>query len=171
MNLICAIPALLIIAPFIEMFPIGLGLKVLFGSAILTVLTFVILLPLLGDFRKKEIWSLLFFLAAVLLFAKAQYQSGYEAGKAKSNSLVYLYNADKNRAYWTTYDTNLDSWTKGYLSESPKSARPLNNLKLFSKYNSEFTYAIETPVKAIAKPTITFLQDSVVGFKRLLQIH
>jgi hypothetical protein len=169
-NFICAIPALLIIAPFIEMFPIGLGLKVLFGSAILTVLTFVILLPLLGDFRKKEIWSLLFFLTAVLFFAKAQYQSGYELGKAKSNSLVYFYNADKNRAYWTTYDTNLDSWTKGYLSESPKSARPLNNLKLFSKYNSEFTFAIETPVKAIAKPTITFLQDSVVGFKRHLKI-
>ena len=102
--------------------------------------------------------------------AKAQYQSGYELGKAKSNSLVYLYNADTNKAYWTTYDTNLDSWTKGYLGEKPKSAKPLNNLKLFSKYNSEFTYAIETPVKAIAKPTITFLQDSVVGFKRYLKI-
>jgi hypothetical protein len=169
-NLICGIPALLIIVPFIEMFPIGLGLKVLFGSAILTVLTFAILLPLFGDFRKKGIWSLVFFLVAVLFFAKAQYQSGYELGKAKSNSLIYLYNADKNRAYWTTYDTNLDSWTKGYLTESPKSARTLNTLKLFSKYNSEFTYAMETPVKEIAKPTITFLQDSVVGFKRHLKI-
>jgi hypothetical protein len=169
-NLICSIPALFIIAPFIEMFPIGLGLKVLFGSAILTVLTFVILLPLLGDFTKKGMWSFVFFLIAVLFFAKAQYQSGYEAGKAKSNSLVYLYNVDKNRAYWTTYDTNLDSWTKGYLSESPKSARTLNTMSLFSKYNSVFTYAMETPVKAIAQPTITFLQDSVVGFKRHLKI-
>ena len=169
-NLICGIPALLIIVPFIEMFPIGLGLKVLFGSAILTVLTFAILLPLLGDFRKKGSWSLLFFLVAVLFFAKAQYQSEYESGKAKSNSLVYLYNVDKNRAYWTTYDTNLDSWTKGYLGENPKSARTLNNLKLFSKYNSEFTYASETEVKKIAKPTITFLTDSVIGFKRYLKI-
>ncbi|MGQ7945950.1 M28 family peptidase [Flavobacterium sp. WC2509] len=169
-NLICGIPALLIIVPFIEMFPIGLGLKVLFGSAILTVLTFVILLPLLGDFHKKGVWSLLFFLVAVLFFAKAQYQSGYESGKAKSNSMVYLYNADKNRAYWTTYDTNLDSWTKGYLGENPKSARTLNNLKLFSKYNSEFTYASETPVKTIARPTITFLTDSVIGYKRYLKI-
>ncbi|WP_348823646.1 M28 family peptidase [Flavobacterium aestuarii] len=169
-NLICAIPALLIIAPFIEMFPIGLGLKVLFGSAILTVLTFAILLPLLGDFRKKGSWSLLFFLVAVLFFAKAQYQSGYESGKAKSNSLVYLYNADKNRAYWTTYDTNLDSWTKTYLGENPKSARTLNDLKLFSKYNSEFTYASETEAKPIVKPAITFLTDSVIGFKRYLKI-
>jgi hypothetical protein len=170
-NLICGIPALLIIAPFIQMFPIGLGLKVLFGSAILTVLAFAILLPIFGAFTKKGAWSLFFFLTAIAFLAKAQYHSGYELGEAKSNSLVYLYNGDTNRAYWATYDTNLDSWTKGYLGEKPKSAKTLNNLKLFSKYNSEFTYAAEAPNKGIVKPTITFLQDSVVGFKRYLKIQ
>lgn len=169
-NLICAIPAVLIIAPFIQMFPIGLGLKILFGTAILTVLTFAIVLPMFGDFRQKGVWALILFLISILFFAKAQYQSGYEVGKAKSNSLVYLYNADKNRAYWTTYDTNLDSWTKTYLTENPKSARTLNDLTLFSKYHSQFTYAIETPVKEIAKPTISFLKDSVVGHRRFLKI-
>ena len=171
LNLICGIPALLIIAPFIEMFPVGLGLKILFGSAILTVLTFVLLLPIFGAFAKKGGWSLLLFLMAVVFLAKAQYNSGYELGKAKSNSLVYLYNADTNKANWVTYDTNLDSWTKGYLGENPKQAKIWNDLKLFSKYNSEFTYAAEAPNKAIAKPTITFLQDSVVGFKRYLKIQ
>ena len=70
-NLICAIPALLIIAPFIEMFPIGLGLKVLFGSAILTVLTFAILLPVFGDFRKKGSWSLLVLFSCCFLFGES----------------------------------------------------------------------------------------------------
>jgi hypothetical protein len=170
-NLICGIPALLIIAPFIEMFPVGLGLKVLFGSAILTVLAFAILLPIFGAFAKKGSWSLLFFLIAIVFLAKAQYHSGYELGEAKSNSLVYLYNADINKANWVTYDTNLDSWTKGYLGENPKSGKALNNLKLFSKYGSEFTYAAEAPNKGLAKPTITFLQDSVVGYKRYLKIQ
>lgn len=169
-NLICSIPALLIICPFIQMFPVGLGLKVLFGSAILTVLTFAILLPMFGDFNKKGSWSFVLFLVATLFFAKAQYQSVYEVGKAKSNSLVYLYNADSNRAYWTTYDTNLDSWTKNYLGESPKSAKPLNTLKLFSKYNSEFTYAHDAPKIDLAKPTIAFIKDSIVGYKRFLKI-
>ena len=169
-NLICGIPALLIIAPFIQMFPVGLGLKVLFGSAILTVLAFVLLLPIFGAFAKKGSWSLLFFLTAALFLAKAQYHSGYESGEAKSNSLVYLYNADTKKAHWLTYDTNLDSWTKGYLGEKPKGAKIFNNLKLFSKYNSEFTYASEAPDKGIAAPTITFLKDSVIGFKRYLKI-
>lgn len=170
-NLICGIPTLLIIAPFIEMFPIGLGLKVLYGSAILTVLTFGLLLPIFGAFAKKVAWSLSLFLLAVIFLAKAQYQSGYEPGKAKSNSLVYLYNADNNKAYWVTYDTNLDSWSKRYLGENPKGAKVLNDLKMYSKYNSEFTYANEAPNKGIAKPTITFLQDSVVGSKRYLKIQ
>jgi len=170
-NLICAIPALLIVAPFIQMFPVGLGLKVLFGSAVLTVLLFALILPVFGTFAKKGIWSFVFFITAVLFFAKAQYHSGYESGEAKSNSLVYYYNADNNKAYWLTYDTNLDSWTKGYLGEKPKGAKIFNDLKLFSKYNSEFTFANEAPNKDIAKPTISFLKDSVVGHKRFLKIQ
>jgi hypothetical protein len=170
-NLICGIPALLIIAPFIQMFPVGLGLKVLFGSAILTVLAFAILLPIFGAFAKKGTWSLLFFLISIAFLAKAQYHSGYELGQAKSNSLVYFLNGDTNKAHWLTYDTNLDSWTKSYLGEKPKGAKIFNDLKLFSKYNSEFTYAAEAPNKGIAKPTITFLTDSVVGLKRYLKIQ
>jgi hypothetical protein len=171
LNLICSIPALLIIAPFIQMFPIGLGLKVLFGSAILTVLAFGLLLPVFGAFAKKGIWSLLFFIAAIGFFAKAHSESGYEFGKAKSNSLLYVYNADTNQANWVTYDTNLDSWTKGYLGENPKDAKTLNETPLFSKYNSGFTYSKEAPIKNLEKPSIEFLEDRIVGNKRYLKIR
>jgi hypothetical protein len=171
LNLICCIPALLIIAPFIQMFPIGLGLKVLFGSAILTVLTFALLLPIFGAFAKKGIWSLLFFALAIGLFAKAHSESGYEFGKAKSNSLLYIYNADTNKASWATYDTNLDSWTKSYLGENPKDAKALNESPLFSKYNSGFTYSKEAPIKNIEKPSIEFLEDRIVGNQRYLKIR
>lgn len=169
-NLILAIPALLIIAPFIQMFPVGLGLKVLFGSAILTAMLFCLQLPVFGSFAKKGSWSLLFLLASLLLFAKAQYHSTYQPGQAKSNSLVYCYNADTNKAYWLTYDKNLDDWTKTYLGENPKGAKIFNKLKLFNKYNSEFTYCAAAPIKNIAKPSIQFLQDSTVGFKRYIKI-
>ena len=170
LSLIFSIPALLIIAPFIQMFPIGLGLKVLFGSAILTVLTFGLLLPIFGAFAKKGIWSLVFFALAIGFFAKAHSESGYESGKAKSNSLLYVYDADTDKANWVTYDTNLDSWTKGYLGENPKEATTLNETPLFSKYNSGFTYAAEAPKKDILKPSIAFLEDRIVGNQRYLKI-
>ncbi|MDI6048259.1 M28 family peptidase [Flavobacterium sp. XS2P24] len=170
LSLIFSIPALIIIAPFIQMFPVGLGLKVLFGSAILTVLTFTLLLPVFGTFAKKGIWSLVFFMLAIGFFAKAHSESGYEYGKAKSNSLLYVYDADTDKANWVTYDTNLDSWTKSYLGENPKDAAILNETPLFSKYNSGFTYAAEAPKKDNLKPSIVFLEDRIVGNQRYLKI-
>ncbi|TDD99896.1 M28 family peptidase [Flavobacterium cellulosilyticum] len=171
LNLFLSIPALLLIAPFIQMFPIGLGLKVLFGSAILTVLTFGLLLPIFGSFVRKGLTSIILFILAIGFFAKAHYYSGYEMGKAKSNSLVYLFDADKNKSYWATYDTNLDNWTKEYLGQNPRAANEINTFPLPSKYKSGFSYMAYAPMKKIAKPTIEFLKDSFVGANRFLKIR
>jgi hypothetical protein len=171
LNLICSIPTLLILAPFIQMFPIGLGLKVLFGSAILTVLTFGLLLPVFGAYNKKGGWAFLFLALAGIFFAKAHVASGYELGKAKSNSLLYIYNADTQKANWVTYDTNLDAWTKSYLGNQPQSADFMKETPLFSKYNSAFTYAAEAPIKELKEPSIEFLKDQIDGDKRKLKIR
>jgi hypothetical protein len=171
LNLFLSIPALLLIAPFIQMFPIGLGLKVLFGSAILTALTFGLLLPVFGSFMRKGMASVLLLILSIGFFARAHYYSGYELGKAKSNSLVYILDADKNKATWATYDTNLDEWTKNYLGENPKEAKVLSSISLPSKYNSGFTFTADAPIKFLSKPIVEFLKDSVVGGNRYLKIR
>jgi hypothetical protein len=171
LNLFLSIPALLIIAPFIQMFPIGLGLKVLLGSAILTALTFSLLLPIFSSLKRKGTASLILFALAFGVFARAHYYSGYELGKAKSNSLVYILDADKNKAAWATYDTNLDEWTKTYLGENPKDAKELSSISLPSKYKTEFTFTADAPMKILSKPIIEFLKDSVVGKNRYLKIR
>ena len=171
LNLLFSIPALLIIVPFIEMFPIGLGLKMLFGSALLTVLCFGLLLPTFGNFIQKGSWSILFLVASIVFFIKAHSDSGYEKGKAKSNSLVYLLDADTNSAQWVTYDKNLDSWTKSYLGENPKKPINLEAIPLFSKYDSQFTFAAQAPLKNIPQPTINFLTDSISDSQRYLKIR
>ncbi|WP_310559572.1 M20/M25/M40 family metallo-hydrolase [Flavobacterium sp.] len=171
LNLFLSIPALLIIAPFIQMFPIGLGLKVLFGSAILTALTFCLLLPFFGSFKRKGTASLILFVLAIGVFARAHYYSGYKLGKAKSNSLVYILDADKNKATWATYDTNLDEWTKIYLGENPKDAEELSAISLPSKYKTEFTFTADAPMKILSRPIVEFLKDSVVGKNRYLKIR
>ncbi|KIQ23140.1 peptidase M28 [Flavobacterium sp. MEB061] len=170
LNLLFSIPALAIVAPFIIMFPIGLGLKILFGSAILTVLLFGLLLPIFGSFFRKGVWAILFFITSIAFFVYAGYNSGYQYGKAKSNSLLYVYNANTDSAVWTTYDVNLDEWTKTYLGEKNQKAVGLNGLPLASKYNSTFTYSAIAPNIAIPKPTIEFLKDSVIGNNRYLKI-
>jgi hypothetical protein len=170
LNLILSIPSLIILVPFIIMFPIGLGLKIVAGSAVLTVLAFGLLLPTFGSFPRKGFWALVLFLISIGFFIKASFNSGYAVGTAKPNSLLYVYNADTKKAVWTTYDFNLDSWTKMYLGENPKDAAELNKNSLFSKYNSGFTYSAEADVKEISEPSISFLRDSIAGSQHYYKI-
>ena len=171
LNLVLSIPSLIIFVPFIIMFPIGLGLKILTGSAILTVLVFGLLLPVFGSFPKKSVWVLALFLISIGFFAKAHFSSNYAKGTAKPNSLLYIYNVDSNKAVWATYDLNLDEWTKMYLGDSPKGAENLNENPLFSKYKSGFTYSAEADVKEIKEPTIAFFQDSIGGSQRYIKMR
>ena len=170
LNCILAIPTLIILVPFIQMFPIGLGLKILFGSAILTVLTFTLLLPVFGSYTKKGIWAIVFILVSIGFFIKAHQFSDYTNEKAKPNSLVYILDTDANKANWATYDSYLDEWIKIYLGENPKSATVLNSNKLYSKYGSQYTFMTEAPLKKIPKPTIEFLRDTVKGNQHLYKI-
>ncbi|MCW2119338.1 M28 family peptidase [Flavobacterium sp. 7A] len=160
-HLIIALPAVFIITPFIYMFPVGLGLKMLVGSTILTVLLFGLLLPIFETFPKKGLWAIFFLIVSLSFFTKAHIYSGYEKGMAKSNSLLYYLDADNQKASWITYDINLDDWTKTYLGTSPKRTNLQDEIPLFSKYNSNFTYAKETETRAIPAPNVVFLKDSL----------
>jgi hypothetical protein len=169
-NLAFSIPALVILAPFIQLLPIGLELKMIAGSAILVVLTFTLLLPLFGDYSKKANWGTFLFIISIGFFIKAHFQSDFEKGKGKPNSLVYIYDADNNKANWATYDKVLDNWTKNYLGENPTLDKSLNKFGLSSKYNSGYSYSSEAPRKNIAKPTFTFLRDTFVGNQRAITV-
>ena len=171
LNCLLAIPTLIILVPFIQMFPVGLGLKILFGSAILTVLTFTLLLTVFGAYAKKGIWAIVFILVSIGFFIKAHQFSNYTNEKAKPNSLVYILDADANKANWATYDSYLDEWTKIYLGENPKSATALNSNKLYSKYGSQYTFMTEAPLKKIPKPTIEFLRNTVKGNQHFYKIR
>ena len=169
-NLVFSIPALVLLTPFIVTLPIGLGLKILFGSAILTILVFTLLLPIFGMFARKWLWSAVSFMAAIGFFIYAHLHSDYEPGKAKPNSLLYVYNAETDKADWVTYDKNPDEWTKIYLGENPKTAERLNINPLFSKYDSKYTFANDALVRDLPEPTIDFHKDSAIGKYRYLKI-
>jgi len=171
LNCLLAIPALVILVPFIQMFPIGLGLKILAGSAVLTVLTFTLLLPVFGPFPRKGIWATAFAMFAIGFFVKAHQASAYTNEMAKPNSLVYILDADTKKAYWATYDANPDEWTKTYLGGKPKDASSLNSNKLYSKYGSQYTFMNTASIKNISKPTIEFLRDTLKGNQHLYKIR
>ncbi len=170
-NSILAVPGLCIIVPLIWMFPIGLGLKILVGSSVLTVLLFSLILPIMGSFSGKAIWSAAMFVIAIVCFVFAHIESGFEPGKAKPNSLVYYMDNDTDKAYWASYDNAADEWTKKKLGANAGGASYLNQLPLLSKYNTLFTFSSAAETIDLAKPTISFYLDTIIGNWRHLKIR
>lgn len=99
---------------------------------------------------------------ALICFIGAHLKSDYTEDRKKPNSLLYYQDQDKNENYWLTYDTNLDSWTKGYLSDSPEKASKYIEGAAASKYNGGFSYAKEAPPKNIASAVIRLDADTIM---------
>ena len=165
-----SVPLLFIMSPLVKMFPVGLGLKILFVSAIFVVLIFGLLLPVLGYFKHKKRWAYLFFIMAFATFLKAHFNSNFTPEKPKPNSLIYALNTDTNESLWASYDAVLDHWTKNYLGENPPKANALNNNTFGSKYGSGFTYTQKAEMKAILQPKIEISFDTIIGDTRHFNI-
>ncbi|AUC82798.1 M20/M25/M40 family metallo-hydrolase [Lacinutrix sp. Bg11-31] len=165
-----SIPVLFIMVPFIKMFPVGLGLKMLFVSAIFVVLIFGFLLPVFGYFKHKKRWSYLFLFFGIIMFCKAHINSSFKPDTPKPNSLIYSLNTDTNKAHWATYDHVLDSWTANFLGKTPNKASSSNNTIFSSKYKTTLSYTKEAPLKALPNPIIEITSDTIINSQRQFKI-
>ena len=165
---ILSIPTLYIFAPLIKMFPVGLGLKVLFISAIFIVFVFGVMV--LSFHQKNSFWTQKWsgFLA-LLFFGIATYNSGFSIDNKKPNSIVYVQNSDNRTAYFGTYNTTLDSYTK-QIFKGDFTKGGIENAETKSKYNTRFNYSKKTAYKAISSSEISTGLDTVIGEKRFLEL-
>ncbi|SFJ55094.1 M28 family peptidase [Olleya namhaensis] len=169
LTILC-IPTLFILAPFVKMFPVGLGLKMLVASAVLVVLIFGLCLPVFGQLKHKKRWSYMFFFFGIVAFFMAHFNSAFTPDTPKPNSLVYTLDLDNNTALWATYDKTLDSYTQNFLGSTPKEASELNKNTFGSKYASGYTYASSAPVKVIPSPKIEVSNDTIINNTRFFNI-
>ena len=143
--MILTLPALWLYTPFIQMFPIGLGLKMMVASTVLTTLTFLLLLPVFASYKNKERIAYLAFLLFIGFMVSAHLYSGFTSENAKPTSLLYVLNTDQKRAQWATYENELSTWTSQYLGETKKRPDSLSFFKISSKYSTGFTYRGRRP--------------------------
>ena len=167
---ILCIPTLFILTPFVKMFPVGLGLKMLVASAVLVVLIFGLCLPVFGQLKHKKRWSYVFFFFGMVAFFIAHFNSAFTPDTPKPNSLVYTLDLDNNNALWATYDKTLDSYTENFLGSTPKEASELNKNTFGSKYASGYTYASNAPLKAITPPKIEVSNDTIINNTRFFNV-
>ncbi len=163
-------PTLFIISPFVKMFPVGLGLKMLLASTILISLIFVLLISVFGFFDKKKPLAYILFLISLGFFITAHFNSGFDEDSPKPNSLVYLLDADRNSAVWATYDTMLDDWTKALVTDQPDHTSEITQEAFSSKYNSRFTFTNNTDIKSLSLPIINVENDTVIDEFRHIEL-
>ncbi|MDT0675194.1 M28 family peptidase [Autumnicola musiva] len=148
-----SLPAVFILLPFVDAFPVALGLGILFISAVLTVLLFCLLLPVFGYFRRNKDFALLCFIVFNILFITAHFKSDFSKERPKPNSLVYLYDADKNNANWYSYDKMPDEWISNFFGKEPE-IQDIHVTGFDSKYGSRFTYKADAPEIDLKEPGI-----------------
>ncbi|WP_452226535.1 M28 family peptidase [Lacinutrix cladophorae] len=167
---ILAIPVLFIISPLVKMFPVGLGLKILFVSSIFVVLIFGLLVTIFGFLKHKKRWSYLFLCFGIIFLIQAHFNSKFTKETPKPNSLLYVLDTNENTAVWATYDDMLDTWTEHYLTDNPDPATTLSKNTIGSKYKSSFTFTKNAAVKNITKPKIEISNDTIINGERQIAI-
>ena len=164
------LPALVLFVPFIQMFPVGLGLRMMITVTLLTTLTFFLLLPLMSHYKSKLKLGSVFILLCLFFLILAHTRSGFNEDRAKPSSLLYVLNAEDDKAYWATYEREPSSWTTSFVGKDDQKAASLSKRVMSSKYRTPFRYVKEAPLKKILTPGVEIQEDTLMGENRSVRI-
>jgi hypothetical protein len=165
-----ALPGLMIFAPQIAMFPVGLGLKMLVVSTVLSVLLMTTLISTLDFYSNHKPMISMFLVLSFLTFGSAFLRGGFSIDQRKPNSIIYYQDVVQGKAYWATYDVITDDFTKQFLSSKPLKG----DLKLpfGSKYGTHIDQYVNTEMRNLSLPMISkTINDSLYADKTILDFY
>ena len=166
---ILSVPILIVFAPLIQMLPVGLGLKMLVVSSVLIVLLFGMLIPVFASYRNHKNLGRLFLVLSFIIFISASFKSDYTIDKKQPNSIIYVLDADKNEAFWATYDNEIDDFTKQFLGKEPIEGS-YDGTTTASKYGTTIQWHKKAPIKTILQPNIEIKNDTIMGRDRVVSL-
>ena len=159
------LPVLYIFVPFIKMFPVGLGLKMMVISTVFTVLLFGFLVPVFQQYRKHQQFANLFLLIGCGALISASLSASYNYERKRPNSILYVWDTNSGEAYWASYNSKTDDFTRQFLGEEPnQGSYDTNTFK--SKYNTNINLHTQAEVKNFHKPLIAIVADTVIDNHR-----
>ncbi|AEM70661.1 peptidase M28 [Allomuricauda ruestringensis DSM 13258] len=162
-----ALPAVLIYSPFIKMFPVGLGLKMMVAATLFTTLLFFLALPFFGQLKSKGRLAYLFLFLFFAFGISSHIQSDFNEERPKPSSLLYVYNADTDSTLWATYDNVLIDWNGQFLGDGKRKPEAET---ISSKYRTNLNYVANAPKKDIKTPYIDTVMDTIIGENRVIEL-
>ena len=165
---ILSIPTVYIFAPLVKLFPVGLGLKIVFVSSLLVALILGLLLPVLNVTKARNGFLKLSGVLTILCFLMATFFSGFTVDKKKPNSLVYVQNIEDSTSFWGTYNTVLDDFVSQKIKNTSNS-KSIKNAETKSKYNTRFNYAVKGDNKNVGISNVVKRLDTIIHNERILE--
>lgn len=166
--LFLCLPAVFMHAPFIQMFPVGLGLKMMIAATLFTTLLFYLCLPLFIELRRFISLTVITTLLFLIYGIRAHLNSSFNEEHPKPSSLLYVYDADSDQSKWASYDRVPIDWNLQFLKKSQKPSGQNSMNTLSSKYNTRFRHTSKAPKKNIEQAEIVVTADTIVnGFRQL----
>lgn len=132
-------PAIGLLIPLIQFFPVGLGLDMIVISTVLCALLFGLINGFMGYLPFQRALSTILFLLGIAYLIVSHVNSEFSKDNPKPNSLVYLLDHVSEQAYWNTYDKQLDEWNRPFFKDTIS----LENTAFQSKYSTSFTKSSE----------------------------
>jgi hypothetical protein len=171
-SLLLLIPAILLLAPIYSMFFVAFDLQS--TSAAVPALIGILLglaLPLLSAVFRESRWLLpagaISLCIIALLLGLMQNRSSNE--QPFKTNLVYIKDADANKARWITFAMRPDTGNSRYFPNGQLVSLPL--IIPGTGLSSQYVLTNEAPLLDLPAPTITIKKDSVIGDKRLISLH
>ncbi|SNR50909.1 M28 family peptidase [Lutibacter flavus] len=162
---ILSIPVLVIFAPLVKMLPEGLGLKMLAISSVFTVLLFGFMIPVFQQYKNQKKLASLFLLIGGMALVSASLYASYNLDRKQPNSILYVLDANKNEAYWASYNSTTDEFTKQFFGENPESGSYDKNTTA-SKYKTKIKLHTKTEIRNFEKPLISIISDTIINSDR-----
>jgi len=115
-----SLPGLMIIAPLLTMLPVGLGLKMLVVTTVLTVLILSTLISSFDFYHNHKSLIRLFLAITILTFSAAYLNGKYDENQRLPDSIIFYQDVEKNQAFWASYDQQPDNFTEQFLGKTPE---------------------------------------------------
>lgn len=166
---LCAIPGILLVAPFVHLTFIAMPFALAPALVLLLVLLSALLIPLLRRSTMGKRWAFPGIVAgiAIVFFVLAGMGPGFDKDHRQSNHVVYALDATAQRALWISSDAQPDEWTEQFFGKKPERVPLADPFPLSRRAYLQ----APAPIASFKLPEAQVLDDVTANGIRHLRLH
>jgi len=166
-HLVAVFPIIGLYLPYINLFYIALGLKLIYSGLLLLIILWGYLVVPICLVTKKRTW--IFTLVALVIsgaaFLMAHLNSKPSPERLLQTSLNYYFDGDSSRAYWVSDFLETDEWNNQFFQNGVRG--PLTEIY---PHAEKLRLKSAAPVLSLSPPEMEIISDTVIENRRFIEL-